>query len=112
MNKLWEDSNYVRSEYVKNLINSGITYYNRGDFSSAGALFEQAIKEGDEGVTAKNNLSFMIRRQEYISENYKLYDLLEQCKESGGAFAIINYAMYLVSIDKWEGGRKFFCVFE
>lgn len=102
LNKLWEDSNYVRSEYVKNLINSGITYYNRGDFSSAGALFEQAIKEGDEGVTAKNNLSFMIRRQEYISENYKLYDLLEQCKESGGAFAIINYAMYLVSIDKWE----------
>lgn len=53
-------------------------------------------------MTAKNNLSFMIRRQEYISENYKLYDLLEQCKESGGAFAIINYAMHLVSIDKWE----------
>lgn len=100
-NKLWEDSNYIRSEYVKNLINTGITRYNIGDFSYAGALFEQAIKEGDEGVTARNNLSFMIRRQEYISENYGLEDLLEQCRESGGAFSLINYAMYLVSINEW-----------
>lgn len=100
-NKLWEDSNYIRSEYVKNLINTGITRYNNGDFSYAGALFEQAIKEGDEGVTARNNLSFMIRRHEYISENYELDNLLEQCRESGGAFSLINYAMYLVSINEW-----------
>lgn len=101
INKLWEDSNYIRSEYVKNLINTGITRYNNKDFTYAGALFERAIMEGDEGVTARNNLSFMIRRQEYISENFELDELLEQCKESGGAFAIINYAMYLVSINEW-----------
>lgn len=101
-NQLWEDSNYIRSEYVKNLINTGITRYNSGDFSYAGALFERAIKEGDEGVTARNNLSFMIRRREYVSENYELDDLLEQCKESGGAFSLINNAMYFVSINEWE----------
>lgn len=101
-NKLWEDSNYIRSEYVKNLINTGITRYNNEEFSYAGALFEQAIKEGDEGVTARNNLSFMIRRHEYVSKDYELDDLLEQCRESGGAFALINYAMYLVSLNEWE----------
>lgn len=100
-NKLWEDSNYIRSEYVKNLINTGITRYNNGDFSYAGALFEQAIKEGDEGVSARNNLSFMIRRHEYVSKSFELDDLLEQCRESGGAFSLINYAMYLVSINEW-----------
>lgn len=108
LNKLWEDSNYVRSEYVKNLINTGITRYNNGDFSYAGALFEQAIKEGDEGVTAKNNLAYMMRRQEYVTDNYDLHDLLEQCNESGGAFALINHAMYLVSIDEWGEADKQF----
>lgn len=101
-NQLWKDSNYIRSEYIKNLINTGITRYNSGDFPYAGALFEQAIREGDEGVTAKNNLSFIIRRCEYVSENYELVDLLEQCKESGGAFSLINNAMYFVSINEWE----------
>lgn len=100
--QLWKDSNYDRPTYVKNLINTGITRYNSGDFSYAGALFEQAIKEGDEGVAARNNLSFMIRRHEYVSENYELDDLLEQCKESGRAFSLINNAMYFVSINEWE----------
>lgn len=107
-NKLWEDSNYIRSEYVKNLINTGITRYNNGDFSGAGALFEQAIKEGDEGVTAKNNLSFMIRRDEYISESYELDDLLEKCREGEGAFSLINYALYLVSVHEWENADSQF----
>lgn len=102
VNQIWEDSNYIRSEYVKNLINTGITRYNNEDFPYAGALFEQAIKEGDEGTTAKNNLAFMMRRREYKSENYELEDLLSQCRESGGAFALINYAMYLVSVNEWE----------
>lgn len=102
LNTIWEDSNYIRSQYIKNLIGTGIRRYNRKDFSCAGALFEQAIIEGDEGVTAKNNLSFMIRRQEYKSENYELEDLLKQCRENGGAFASINYAMYLVSVNEWE----------
>lgn len=55
----------------------------------------------DEGVTARNNLSFMIRRHEYVSKSFELDDLLEQCRESGGAFSLINYAMYLVSINEW-----------
>lgn len=102
LDKIWEDSNYVTSEYIKNIINTGIRRYNNGEFFYAGALFEQAIKEGDEGVTARNNLSFMIRRHEYESRYYELDDLLDQCIENGGAFASINYAMYLVSIGEWE----------
>lgn len=102
LDKIWEDSNYVTSKYIKNVINTGIRRYNNGEFSYAGALFEQAIKEGDDGVTARNNLSFMIRRHEYESRYYELDDLLDQCMENGGAFASINYAMYLVSIGEWD----------
>lgn len=112
LDELWKNSGYVSSTYIQNLINTGIRQYNKGDFSYAGALFEQAIKEGDEGITAKNNLSFMMRRQEYVSETYNLSDLLEQCKEHGGAFATINYAMYLVSVGEWEEADAHFKMIE
>ena len=102
LQKIWEDSDYNTSTYIKNLINTGIRRYNNGEFSTAGVLFEQAIKEGDEGVTAKNNLAFMMRRHEYECNSYNIENLLDQCVKSGGAFAYINYAMYLVSNDEWE----------
>ena len=102
LQKIWEDSDYNTSTYIKNLINTGIRRYNNGEFSTAGVLFEQAIKEGDEGVTARNNLAFMMRRHEYECNSYNIENLLDQCVKSGGAFAYINYAMYLVSNDEWE----------
>ena len=92
----------LKSEFVKQLINTGIRLYNSGDFYAAGFYFERAIKEGDEGVTAKNNLAFMIRRDEYISETYSFLDLLQPGIDINDTFANINMTLYYAKMGQWE----------
>lgn len=101
MDALWNKS-LSRPEFIKDLINTGIHEYGSGDFAAAGRYFERAIKEGDEGVSAKNRLAFMLRRGEYTSETYELDTLLRAAASSGDTFALINLALFKAQSDEWD----------
>lgn len=93
---------FLKDLYARDLVNRAVRLYERKDYFAAGYYFENAIMNGDcESGLAKNNLAYLIRRGEYVSNNYKLEWLLSEAKAEGQPLAYINHALLEASKNNW-----------
>lgn len=76
--------------------------YGVKDYFAAGYYYERAISYYNSDNIAKNNLAYMIRRGEYISNQYPIRQLLDQAKAAGNAHAYVNDALLFASKNQWE----------
>lgn len=101
---------------IINLVERGNTEYRSRNYELAGRLFEKAVEIGGSGIdfslyfdkciknhyTAKINLAYMLRRNEYHSYAYEVENLLVDAINSNDAAAYINYALLLTEKNEWE----------
>lgn len=75
----------------------GFDYYQNRDFDNAGKCYECATALSGFGTSYSNNLAYMIRRNEFTSNKYKLSDLLTcQTPDDTSSFLRINKGLCIL----------------
>ncbi len=89
--------------FAAELVDRANILYAQGEYFSAGYYLEQAIRNNDcSKSTARNNLAYMIRRGEYVSNTFTLERLLSDAKADGQPFAYVNDALLHAGRGEWE----------
>lgn len=96
---------FLNPIFASELVMEAQRLYEVKDYFAAGYYYEKALSYADDN-TVQNNLAYMMRRGEYVSNRYSIQPLLDKAKASGNTYAFVNDALLTASKGQWEKADK------